>query len=175
MTEKITAYRLTAEDDTAKAWMSAQRTASDSIKRIQGLVPGLAGVLSAAGLIAFTKQGIDAADALNDLSKSTGVSVENLSGLKLLAAQTGTDIDGLAKAINKMSVESGKDPGKFRAMGITATDNAQAFAQFADVFSGLVDVNQRNALAQDVFGKSWAELAPALSEGSARRQSSTSP
>ena len=166
--ENITAYRLTAEDATAKAWASAQRTASDGIGRITSLIPGLAAALSAAGLVDFAKQGIDAADRLNDLSKSTGIAVETLSGYQLLARQTGTDLEGLAKAVNKMSVEMGKYPEKFRALGITATDNTERFKQFADLFSTLPDINQRNALANAVFGRSWAELAPALSEGGKR-------
>ncbi len=156
---------LTAEDQTAAAWASAQASASSAIGKITSLLPGLASALTAAGMISFVKHSIDAADRLNDLSKSTGISVENLSGLSLLAKQTGTDMDGLAKGINRMSVEMGKDPEKFRALGITAKDNVGAFRQFADIFNQLPDINQRNALAQAVFQKSWAELAPALSEG----------
>lgn len=68
---------------------------------------------------------IDAADHLNDLSKSTNIVIADLAGLKLLANQTGTDLDGLAKGINKMSVAMGKDPEKFKALGITAKDNTQ--------------------------------------------------
>ena len=166
--ENVTAYRITAEDATAAAWASAQRTASTSIQNLQNLIPGLAAALSGAGLVAFGKSGIDAADRLNDLSKSTAISVENLAGLQLLARQTGTDLDGLAKGINKMSVEMGKDPEKFRALGITAKDNTEAFKQFADLFNTLPDINTRNALAMSVFGKSWAGLAPALSEGGQR-------
>lgn len=166
--ENVTAYRITAEDATAQAWASVQRNAQDSIGRITSLLPGLAAALSGAGLVAFAKQGIDAADHLNDLSKSTGITVESLAGLKLLARQTGTDLDGLAKGINKMSVELGKDPEKFKALGITAKTNTEAFKQFADLFNTLPDINQRNALAQSVFGKSWAEIAPALSEGGQR-------
>jgi hypothetical protein len=154
-----------AKDDTASAWASVQANASKAITGVMDLMPGLAGALSAAGLIAFAKQSLDAADHLNDLSKSTNISVENLSGLQLLARQTGTDMEGLAKGINRMSVEIGKDPEKFRQLGIAATDNVGAFKQFADVFNSLQDINQRNALSQAVFARSWAELAPALSEG----------
>ncbi len=155
-----------ARDDTAAAWASVQRNASGAIANITSLLPGLAGALSAAGLVAFAKQAIDSADRLNDLSKSTGVSVESLSGLQLLARQTGTDLEGLARSINRMSVEIGKDPEKFRQLGITATDNVGRFRQFADIFNSLPDIAQRNALSNAVFGRSWADIAPALAEGS---------
>jgi hypothetical protein len=145
---------------------------SQQMAEAAGLVTkafGLLGVgLSVGSFVALIRGSIDAADHLNDLSKSTGITVENLAGLKLLAKQTGTDLDGLAKGINRMSVEMGKDPEKFKALGITATSNKEAFQQFADIFNLLPDINQRNALAQAVFAKSWAELAPALSEGGQR-------
>jgi hypothetical protein len=122
--------------------------------------------LSIDAFASMIKGSIDAADKLGDLSKATDMSVRDMAGLSLLAKQNGTDLDGLAKGIQKMSVEMGKDPEKFKALGITADTNKEAFMQFADVFSKLTDINQRNALSSAVFGKSWAELAPVLSEGS---------
>lgn len=126
----------------------------------------LAAIGAATAYAALGKSNIDFADRLNDLNKSTGITVEDLAGLSLLAKQTGTDLDGLAKAINKMSVEMGENPKAFKELGITATDAIGRFKQLADVFNALTDINQRNALANKIFGRSWAELAPALSEGS---------
>lgn len=147
----------------------AKQTVTGTMRDIAGAAKTFAGALgvalSAAGFVYLIKGSIDAADHLEKLSKSTNISVEDLAGLSLLAKQTGTDLDGLAKGINKMSVAMGKDEEKFRALGITAKDNKGAFQQFADIFNLLTDVQQRNALAQSVFGKSWAEMAPALSEG----------
>lgn len=108
---------------------------------------------------------IDAADHLNDLTKITNLTIEEMSGFDLLARQSGTDLDSLAKSVAKMSVEMGKSPEKFRELGITATSNKEALMQFADVFAGLADINQRNALSQSVFSKSWEQIAPVLSEG----------
>lgn len=155
-------------DETAQAWASAQANASSAMDAIKGMIPGLASALSAAGLAAFTTQALDAADHMNDLSKATGVSVENLAGLQILARQTGTDLDGMAKAMSRMSVSIGKEPDKFRMLGITAHDTVGQLAQFADIFNQLPDIAQRNALAQAVFNRSWQELAPALSEGGAK-------
>lgn len=62
-----------------------QRRASDSIGKIQSLLPGLGAALSAAGMIAFAKQALDAGDAMNDMSQKTGISVENLSRWKFVA------------------------------------------------------------------------------------------
>lgn len=143
----------------------------DNVKTIALLRTGLValGTVAATTATALGVLGIkniDFADHLHDLSLVTKISVEDLAGLSLLAKQTGTDLDGLAKGINKMSVAMGKDPGAFKALGITATDSIGALKQFADIFNLLPDINQRNALAQKVFSKSWAELGPALAEGS---------
>lgn len=164
---------LSAVDQTKAAFDAAKKnmqSLGDQAGSLKGMFQALGVSLSAVAAVAWIKNIVNSLDALNDLSKSTGITVENLAGLSLLAKQSGTDLDGLAKGINKMSVEMGKDPAAFRALGITAKDNMQAFAQFSDVFNKLPDIQQRNALAQAVFGKSWAELAPALSEGSQKIQ-----
>lgn len=150
----------------------AQRTVYGAMANIEKSVIAAKSVLaslgiglSAIGFVHLIKSSIDAADHLNDLSKSTNLTVTELAGLNLLAKQSGTDLDALAKAINKMSVEMGKEPEKFRALGITAKSSKEALMQFADVFNLLPDINQRNALAQAVFSKSWEQLAPVLAEG----------
>lgn len=144
----------------------AMSSVEKSVAQANSALQALGVTVGAGYFLHLIKGAIDAADHLNDLSKSTGIAVGELAGLKLLARQSGTDLDGLAKGINKMSVEMGKAPDKFKALGITATDSKGALMQFADIFDLLPDINQRNALAQAVFSKSWAELAPVLSEGS---------
>ena len=91
------------KDDTAKAWSSVQRNASDAIGRINGLIPGLAVGLSAAGLVAFVKNAADAGEQLNKMSQRTGIAVEDLSKLKYAASQSDIDVEKLALGIKKMS------------------------------------------------------------------------
>jgi hypothetical protein len=117
---------------------------------------------------AFTemiKGSIDAADNLNDLSKTTGIAVDNLSGLKLAAQQSGGDLDGIANLINKLSVNMGKDADRFKRLGVTAKDPLEAFKQLSDVFSAIEDLQLRAALGAEALGKGWASAAPLLSEG----------
>ncbi len=147
---------------------STRRTANQLSSAFDGVKTALAaiGVTVGAGMfVGMVKGSIDAADQLDRLTKSTALTVEELAGLKLLAAESGTDLDGIAKGIDKMSVAMGKDPEKFKALGITAKDNKEAFKQFADIFNLLPDIQQRNALSQAVFNKSWAEIAPILALG----------
>lgn len=113
----------------------------------------------------MVKGSIDAADHLNDLSKSTGIAVVNLAGLKLAATQSGGDLDDIAASVNKLSVNMGKDADRFKRLGVTAKEPIEAFKQLADVFSAIQDPQTRAALGAEALGKSWASSAPLLAEG----------
>jgi len=124
-----------------------------------------AAVAAGAAVAVMAKEQIEVLDKLANVSRVTGIAAEDLAGLSLAAKQSGTDFDSVAKAVARMTVELGKEPEFFRAIGITAKEPIEALKQFADIFAALPDVQQRNALAQRVFSKSWQELAPLLSEG----------
>lgn len=160
------------ERDFAKA----SRVAEDNAKRITGaysnvgrtfeqLGATIAGAIGVNFTVSLVKSAIDAQDKLKDLSKSTALTVETLAGLSSVANKTGTDIDGIADSINKLSVNIGKDSAKFAQLGITAKDPIEAFKQLADVFNGIEDPQKRAAFAAEALGKSWKSAAPALSEG----------
>jgi hypothetical protein len=161
---------LTAADQTKAAFASAIAglgSVHSAVESVKGTLEALGVTLSAGYFADLIKSTIDANEKLQNLHVSTDLSVQDLAGLRLLAKETGTDLDGLAKGVNRMSVEIGKSPDKFKALGITATDAKGSLKQFADIFNLLPDIQQRNALAQAVFQKSWAEMAPTLAKGSA--------
>lgn len=137
-------------------------------QQINNSLAGLGVGISVLGFGSFIKSSIDALDKLNDLNKSTGISVERLSGLSLAAQQSGTDLDGVAQAINKLSVNIGNDTEKFAKLGITAKDPLEAFKQLADVFVAIKDPQERAAVAAAALGKSWQSAAPLLAEGGKR-------
>ncbi len=145
---------------------TATKQINDAIEKTKGLLEKLGIGLSVGYFVELIRGSIDAAEHLENLSKSTGIAVETLAGLRVLAKQSGTDLDGLAKGIDRMTVAIGKAPEKFAALGVTARDGVGALKQVSDIFNLLPDITQRNALAQAIFSKSWAELAPLLSKGS---------
>lgn len=114
---------------------------------------------------ALIKGSIDAQDHLMDLSKTTRLSVEELSGLASASKKSGSDLDGTAKAISKLAVEMGKDAEKFKLLGITAKSPLDAFAQLADVMNAIDDPQKRAAVGAAALGKSWQESAPLMAEG----------
>ena len=156
---------------------AAKKTVSSAMASIKGgassamnALAGLGVALSAAAFASYIKGAIDAADKLNDLSKATALSVENLSGLELAAKQSGGDLEGTAQAINKLSVQMGQDAEKFKALGITAKDPLEAFKQLSDIFVQIKDPQLRAAVAAEALGKSWQSAAPLLAEGGAKIQ-----
>lgn len=138
----------------------------DSIKKTMGEIVafGAAGI-SVGAFVGMIRGSIDALDNLNDLSKKTGVTVEDLSGLQLAAKQSGSDLESMAASMNKLSVAMGKDPAKFARLGVSAKEPLEALKQFADVFSKVESPQLRAALGAEALGKKWEGAAPALSEG----------
>lgn len=132
----------------------------------------LAGALGVGSFFAFVKGSIDAADNLNDLSKKTGIAVENLAGLQLVVDKSGTTMEMLGGGVAKLNKTLGEAAAGsksaqtiLRDLGITATDPMEAFYQLADAFGRFkTEGDKANAMSQ-VIGKTWGELAPALAEG----------
>lgn len=130
------------------------------------------GAGAAVGLISIAKQGIDAADALNDMSQRTGVAVRALAEYQLAATQADTSLDGLARGIQKLTLsigqaEQGSDEqaAALQRLGVTARDPKQAFEQLADSVAKSNDPIKINADLQKVLGKSYADLLPLLQGG----------
>lgn len=130
------------------------------------LGPAFAAVAGAGALGMLVKSTIDYEDHLNDLSKTSRLTVETLAGIGHVARQSGADLDGTVSSIDKLAKEMGKNSEKFRALGITAKDPLQAFGQLADVLNQIEDPQQRAAVAAEALGKGWESAAPLLSEGS---------
>lgn len=116
----------------------------------------------------LTEGAIDAMAHLEDLSKTTGLTVEALSGLKIAAKQSGADLDSIASAVDKLAMNVGKAPDKFKALGISARDPIEQLKQLADVLNSIDDPNTRAAVAAAALGKAWQTAMPLLSEGSIR-------
>jgi hypothetical protein len=96
-------------------------------KNIDSIFSGIGVGLSVGGIAAFGKSVIDNLDKINDLSKTTGLAVNTLSGLDLAARQSGANLDSVAASVSKLAVNMGKDSEKFRQLGITAKDPLEAF------------------------------------------------
>jgi hypothetical protein len=153
---------------------AARRTVGSAMDRIGSAVnsakTALGGLAIGMGAVAFAnfiKGAIDSADALNDLSVRTRISIEDLSGLAYAAHMSDSSLEGIAGSISKLAMNIGKDGDKFRALGVTATEPIEAFKQLADIFKNIQDPQLRAAFGAEALGKSWQESAVLLNEGAA--------
>jgi hypothetical protein len=126
---------------------------------------GVLGVsIGAAGMLAFIRNGINAADTMNDLSKRTGIAVGTLAGLKLAANQSGTSIDAVSRSIYLFNSNLAQNAQKFKELGVTAKDPIKAFYQVVDVLRAVKDEQLRAALGQEIFKRGYYEIAPLLAQ-----------
>lgn len=144
------------------------------VSKVQGMLGGLATGLGAIGLTSFVKSSVDAADALKDMSVRTGSSVEDLSAMRLIADQNGTSLEGVGKALNKLSKNqyeaangSKKMAEMFDSFGISGDSALDALIAVADQIKAIPSDMERSAVAQTLFGKAGAEMLPILMQGSA--------
>lgn len=141
----------------------------------KGLAAGIAAGFTVDALVTFTKNTIDAMDALNDLADATGASIENISALEDVANRTGTSIDSVGTALVKFnSVLSDAEPGSkyaeiLKGIGLNAEelkrmDPAQALHQTAIALAAFADDGNKARIIQELFGKSVKEVAPFLKD-----------
>jgi hypothetical protein len=166
---------------------STSKVATGTLRNLAGSAGGLGGALgmlapalSVGGLVGLATNSIKGADAMNDLSQKTGVSVEALARFKKAASVSGTDIEGVSKALVKLSkgmfdaANTGKGPASeaFKTLGISATDasgklksSEQVMLEVANRFKTMPDGAEKTAIALQLFGKAGADMIPMLNMG----------
>lgn len=140
----------------------------------------IGGLFSAQQAFDAFMRAIDNADRLDELSNRLGVSTEQLSAWGYAAKLSGSDLESLTGSIQKFSktvaaaADSDSRQGQlFGALGISVRD-AQGnlrdiddlLPQVADKFKALKNDTTEAALAQELFGRSGAELLEFLNRGS---------
>lgn len=172
---------LMAVEGTAKGVSGAMRGLTGAAAGLSGALGALTPLASVAGLVGLAKGALDAGDKMHDLAQSTGVSVEALGRFKKAAAVSGTDIDGVAKALVKLSksmleasVGGKQQAAAFKALGISVTDSRGqlksadgVMLEIADRFKQMPDGVAKTALALKFFGRAGAEMIPMLDMGGA--------
>lgn len=142
-----------------------------------GLAIGGAAVAVGAAVGGIAMKSADAAGALDDISQRTGMAAEEYQKYAYAAKLSGIETETLEKAMIKQqkafadAKTGSKSMGEaYKALGIdinTVGSSSEAFDQVIGKLADMEDITQRDALANDIFGKSYAELAPLLNEGAA--------
>lgn len=139
----------------------------------------LAITTGAAFAVGMAKAIADTADELAKLSARTGITVEDLSRLQYAAGLSGVSNEALTASIERLSrgmAEAASGVGTagqaFTAMGISVKNQDgslrsqnEVLGEIADKFAGYKDGAEKSALAQQIFGKSGAQLIPMINGG----------
>lgn len=152
--------------------------------KIEGVGRSLTGVSTAAagvvaGLGAAAYKAGQAADDLNTLSKVTGIGTEELQKYGYAADLVDVSVEAIAKSNKKLTKNayeaangSKSQAEAFKAIGVSVTDSnghlRDSEAIFQDVITNLgkmTNETERDAIAQQLMGKSAAELNPLIEDG----------
>lgn len=119
---------------------------------------------------------IASAAGLQQLAERTGATVEALSGLSSIAKLSGTDTESLAGGLQKLAksmvdAQNGgeKTSASFAAIGIAVSDLAgkgpdEVFQMVAKALANYQDGAEKVVIAQNLLGKSGANLLPVLKD-----------
>ena len=133
--------------------------------------------LSLVELVRFAKDAVEATARLHDLAQQTGLTVEQLSVLRIAAGRAGLsadDLGGIAKNLSR-SLDALKQGSSadvvqaFQALGLSAKDFKgldlqDSFKLIADAQAKYADGTTKNVIAQRLFGREGATLIPLLNE-----------
>ena len=144
---------------------------------------GIAGIAIGA---AFTAIGVAASKSLSkfdDIGKASariGITTDAVQKLGFAAEQSGANFDTVERGLTRMAAslddarlsENSPAARALAAMNLgieqfDGLDPEQQLELFADALAGVEDPSKRAAYAQDVFGRSGAQLLPLLQNGSA--------
>lgn len=142
-----------------------------------GAAGAAAGAAAVGGLVAFVNKTSAAADEIDKLSERTGINREELQRWKYAAGQSGADIGKLENGIKTLSASmvnatNGNEAATaaFEKLGISVIDlknksQSEVFDQVIKSLAGMEQGAARNALGNQVLGKSYTELLPLLNQG----------
>lgn len=174
----------TSLDDINNKWKNAATSIGDFGKKTEELGNKLMPVSAAAGaalagVVGIGIQAAGAADDLNTLSKTTGLSTETLQKFSIASDTIDVSMDTLTGSLSKLTKNmSGAKDGtgtaaeSFQALGVSITDSNGMLRDNEDVFNDTINAlgnvaneTERDALAMNIFGKSAQELNPLILGG----------
>lgn len=187
VTEALNKYRALGQEAPAalqKIAADTRQIPAELGKTNTGLSTMISGLKSAAGLlgIAFSARALvgfvggvfDAASKVKDLSTQLGISTNAVQGFKFAAEQSGSSLDAVGTAIQKMNQNlSIGDKSTVEALakaGLKFEDirnmkPEDAFLSIADAIQKIPDPMLQSEVALRLFGRGAAEILPGIKEG----------
>jgi hypothetical protein len=152
----------------------SMRSPIAAIGSLKGVIGTLAGALALQEFAVATQRAFDFADSIQDLSDRTGASTKLIQEFRYAAQLTGSDVGTADESLGKFTKTLGlaqqgskQQADLFKSLGVTSSDFDEAFRQTLDGLAKLPTIQQRNAVALQIFGKGAATLTNLLGQGSA--------
>lgn len=137
-------------------------------------IVGAASVVGGAA-VSMVSKFAGTADAIDKASQRVGVSAEEYQQWAYAASMSGISAEKLEVAMKKqqtvfadatMGSKAASEAYKSLGIDIQGMTSGEAFNKSIEALSNMEDETKRNAIANDLFGKSYADIAPLLNEGS---------
>jgi hypothetical protein len=174
---------IAATDETGGAFQSVRAKldtlgtqASSVSARFAGISAGVLGLLgSAAAFGAFIQGATESVTRLKDLQDATGSTIERLSGITNLAGRAGLSFETVSGALVRFNaaLNSAKPNSPvsqaLERLGLSVQqlrdqDPVDALQSVAKALANFADDGNKARLAQELFGRSIAQVAPLLKE-----------
>ncbi|WP_206460486.1 hypothetical protein [Anaerovorax sp. IOR16] len=148
-------------------------------KNIQAASIGIAGELVGALGNAAVQAGV-AAEGINNLSKETGLSTDEIQKLQYASDKIGISMDTLTGSMGTLTTNmadaqkgTGDAKAAFEKLGVSfkddltgeLRDSQEVFDDAMLALSGVADESERNALSMQIFGESAENLNPLIMGG----------
>ena len=153
----------------AKKISSATAAAAE---KTAGLSKAAAGLLAGAAGMAF-KAG-QSADEINTLAKQYGVATDTIQRFNYAQELVDVSTDTMLSSMSKLTKQIGAGNKAFEELGVSITDVNGEYRKVEDVWydtlealSKIENETERDILAQELFGKSAADLAGIIDDGGA--------
>ena len=164
-------------------WKDASQAVGDFGKKTtdtgKNLTKGLTAPILGAGAAAIglaAKAG-QTADRILDLRDITGMSTDAIQEYQYVANQAGVGteamtsaMEGLIRKIPQLESEGGRATEQLEKLGLTYADlkamspDEQVDALMSSL-AAMTDVQERNAIGAQLFGRAWKDIAPILGMG----------
>lgn len=161
------------------------RQGAAAVSQLRAAVDGAAGAFAALGVtvgagafVALHMEALKATAALDDMSESTGASVEGLSAIQRVMKVGGQDFEGftgqmgrMIKGLKEGSEEGGKAAAAFAFLDIKTKDANGRFRDTSDIvvdlarkLGGYKNTIEQTQLVQDALGKGAERYLPTLKD-----------
>ena len=162
------------ETDTETTMKAATKSTNEWAAAIKGAAAVFGVAFSAQQLVGFVGSVFEAADAIDTVAKSLGVSAEAAQRLKGAAEQSGSSLDTVQSAAFNLNKALGQgSPGTLqaiKALGLEVDtlrrmNGEEAFLTVTDALKGTTDALTFTTAGTELLGNTVKDLTPAIKAG----------